>query len=151
MVAPLVAAPAAAAIAGGGAAALGSLAGGGSGDTINKKTNIDQDRQVTRNTTTNRTISNQETINPQIDSSINYNPQLQISSPKGSIGSTQKLTSKKAAKTSQSNPVTLPVRQDPRQRSGQVGGGNQSGGGLGGDKLALVGIAGVAAYFLTRG
>jgi len=147
MVAPLVALPLAGAV----GASLGALAGGGSGDTYNEKYNLDRDTQTTTNKTFNRSYNVQETYNPQVDSSINYNPQVQIDSSGASIGSKTKLASKKNSQPTQSNPVTLPVTQNPQQRSGQVGGGDQSGGGLGSDKMVLLGLVAAGAWVLNDG
>lgn len=147
MVAPIVGVAAASAVGTGGGIALNELAGSG-GKTKNIKKNLDQDTQITRSTTTSTTDNRQYTYSPQDSTKVNYNPQVQIDSPDASLGSKNSQKSKKKSNPTQSNPVTIPVRQDPGQRSGQVGGGNQSGSSSGGDKMVLLGALGLGAAYL---
>jgi hypothetical protein len=149
MVAPIVAVPAAAALAGGGAAGIANLTSSG-GPTNNYKYNLDRDTQNTVNKTSNKTTSIQNTYSPQTSRTVNYNPQVQIDSPDASIGSKQKLSSKKSANPTTKQPVRQPVSQVPSQRSGQTGGGSQSGSSGGQSSLVMLGALAAGAYVLSE-
>ena len=140
----------ASALGAGGAVGLSNLTSSG-GPTNNYKYNLDRDTQNTVNKTSNKTTSIQNTYSPQTSRTVNYNPQVQIDSPDASIGSKQKLSSKKSANPSTKQPVTLPVSQNPTQRSGQTGGGSQSGSSGGQSSLIMLGALAAGAYVLSNG
>lgn len=140
----------AAGAAGAGGAGIANLTSSG-GPTNNYKYNLDRDTQNTVNKTSNKTTSIQNTYSPQNSRTVNYNPQVQIDSAGASIGSKQKLSSKKSANPSTKQPVTLPVTQNPTQRSGQTGGGSQSGSSGGQSSLIMLGALAAGAYVLSNG
>lgn len=132
-------------------ATAGSLAGGNEQVQKSRTTNIDKDVQTTQTRTYNRTYDVQRTYSPQSSRTVNYNPQVVMKSPNASIGSKQKLSSKKSTAPTQRARDQLPVDVSPETGdSGQRGSDQAAQSASGKQTLTTMALLGGAAYVLTQ-